>query len=106
MRQPPIHNAYDRVQPQLVPPYLLMEIAAAAGASWSGASQQAPATAEEHYARLGGYLTAVQRQDTAAANRLVRQANAGHPADAPVLFEVLRATAATFSSQTPDLEST
>ncbi|MEV7465300.1 hypothetical protein AB0O20_02150 [Streptomyces kronopolitis] len=102
----PVRNAFDRVQPQLVlPPAQLDEVVAAAGEGWSGSSPHAPATAEQHYARLGDYLTAVQRQDTGAANQLVRQANADHPTDAPVLFELLRVTAAGYTRQTPDLET-
>lgn len=102
----PVRNAYARVQPQLIlSPHQLREIVAAVGAGWSGTSQQTPATAQEHYTHLGDYLTAVQRQDTAAANRLVRQANAGHPTDTMVLFEVLRVTASTFTAQTPDPEN-
>ncbi|MFD4788713.1 hypothetical protein ACFWN1_16965 [Streptomyces sp. NPDC058459] len=50
---------------------------------------------------MGDYLTAIQRQDITAANRLVREADAGHPTDAPVLFEILRVTASTFTAQTP-----
>lgn len=102
----PVRNAFARVQPQLIlSPHRLREIVAAAGAGWSGSSRQAPATAQEHYARLGDYLTAIQRQDTAAANRLVREANAGHPTDAPVLFEILRVTASTFTAQAPAPET-